>query len=60
ARRTHPSRHRKPLDPHHQLKNTAYPGTYPVTRWDDMNGYTKAKTDVILAIKARARRARGQ
>ncbi|MEV6850398.1 LuxR C-terminal-related transcriptional regulator, partial [Actinoplanes sp. NPDC051411] len=31
ARRTHPSRHRKPLDPHHQLKNTAYPGTYPVT-----------------------------
>ena len=29
-------------------------------RWDDMNDYTKAKTDVILAIKARAREARGQ
>jgi hypothetical protein len=29
-------------------------------RWDDMNDYTKAKTDVIVAIKARAREARGQ
>jgi GrpB-like predicted nucleotidyltransferase (UPF0157 family) len=29
-------------------------------RWDDMNDYTKAKTDVILAIKARAREACGQ
>jgi GrpB-like predicted nucleotidyltransferase (UPF0157 family) len=30
------------------------------TRWDDMNDYTKAKTDVILAIKERAREARGR
>jgi GrpB-like predicted nucleotidyltransferase (UPF0157 family) len=29
-------------------------------RWDDKNEYTKAKTDVIVAIKARAREARGQ
>jgi GrpB-like predicted nucleotidyltransferase (UPF0157 family) len=29
-------------------------------RWDDKNDYTKAKTDVILAIKERAREARGQ
>jgi GrpB-like predicted nucleotidyltransferase (UPF0157 family) len=29
-------------------------------RWDDMNDYADAKTDVILAIKARAREARGQ
>ncbi|MEU8230400.1 GrpB family protein [Actinoplanes sp. NPDC048967] len=29
-------------------------------RWDDMNDYAKAKTDVIVAIKARAREARGQ
>jgi GrpB-like predicted nucleotidyltransferase (UPF0157 family) len=29
-------------------------------RWGDMNDYTKAKTDVILAIKERAREARGQ
>nr|WP_269328180.1 GrpB family protein [Kineosporia mesophila] len=28
--------------------------------WDDMNDYTKAKTDVILTIKARAREARGR
>jgi GrpB-like predicted nucleotidyltransferase (UPF0157 family) len=30
------------------------------TRWDDMNDYADAKTDVILAIKARARAARQQ
>jgi GrpB-like predicted nucleotidyltransferase (UPF0157 family) len=29
-------------------------------RWDDMNDYAAAKTDVILAIKARARQARRQ
>ncbi|MCA5891789.1 GrpB family protein [Isoptericola sp. NEAU-Y5] len=29
-------------------------------RWDDMNAYADAKTDVILAIKARAREARGR
>jgi GrpB-like predicted nucleotidyltransferase (UPF0157 family) len=29
-------------------------------RWDDMNDYAEAKTDVIDAIKARAREARGQ
>jgi len=29
-------------------------------RWDDMNDYATAKTDVIVAIKARAREARGQ
>lgn len=29
-------------------------------RWDDMNDYTEAKTDVILAIKVRAREARGK
>jgi GrpB-like predicted nucleotidyltransferase (UPF0157 family) len=29
-------------------------------RWDDKNDYTEAKTAVILAIKARAREARGQ
>jgi GrpB-like predicted nucleotidyltransferase (UPF0157 family) len=29
-------------------------------RWDDMNDYAEAKTGVILAIKARAREARGQ
>ncbi len=29
-------------------------------RWDDKNDYTKAKTDIIVAIKARAREARGQ
>ena len=28
-------------------------------RWDDMNDYADAKTDVILAIKERARAARG-
>lgn len=28
-------------------------------RWDDKNDYADAKTDVILAIKARARAARG-
>lgn len=28
-------------------------------RWDDMNAYADAKTDVIVAIKARARAARG-
>ena len=28
------------------------------SRWDDMNAYADAKTDVILAIKARARAAR--
>ena len=28
-------------------------------RWDDTNDYAEAKTDVILAIKARAREARG-
>ncbi|WP_104162044.1 GrpB family protein [Arthrobacter sp. ZGTC212] len=28
-------------------------------QWDDMNDYADAKTDVILAIKARARAARG-
>ncbi len=28
-------------------------------RWDDMNDYADAKTDVIVAIKARARAARG-
>ncbi|MGI4895696.1 MAG: GrpB family protein, partial [Janthinobacterium lividum] len=27
-------------------------------RWDDMNDYADAKTEVILAIKARAREAR--
>jgi GrpB-like predicted nucleotidyltransferase (UPF0157 family) len=30
------------------------------TRWDDMNDYADAKTDVILAIKERAREARRQ
>jgi GrpB-like predicted nucleotidyltransferase (UPF0157 family) len=30
------------------------------TRWDDMNDYADAKTDVIQAIKARARAARGR
>jgi GrpB-like predicted nucleotidyltransferase (UPF0157 family) len=29
------------------------------TRWDDMNDYADAKTDVIVAIKVRARAARG-
>ena len=29
-------------------------------RWDDMNDYADAKTDVIVAIKARARAARGR
>ena len=29
-------------------------------RWDDMNAYADAKTDVIVAIKARARAARGR
>lgn len=29
-------------------------------RWDDMNDYAEAKTDVILAIKERAREARGR
>ncbi|WP_166787848.1 GrpB family protein [Cryobacterium adonitolivorans] len=29
-------------------------------RWDDMNDYADAKTDVIAAIKARARAARGR
>jgi GrpB-like predicted nucleotidyltransferase (UPF0157 family) len=29
-------------------------------RWDDRNDYTRAKTDVIVAIKERAREARGQ
>ena len=29
-------------------------------RWDDMNDYADAKTEVILAIKARARAARGR
>jgi GrpB-like predicted nucleotidyltransferase (UPF0157 family) len=29
-------------------------------RWDDMNDYATAKTDVILEIKARARKARGE
>lgn len=29
-------------------------------RWDDMNDYADAKTDVLLAIKARARSARGR
>ena len=29
-------------------------------RWDDMNDYARAKTDVILTIKVRARHARGQ
>lgn len=28
-------------------------------QWDDMNDYAEAKTDVILAIKARARAVRG-
>lgn len=28
-------------------------------RWDDMNDYAEAKTDVISAIKGRARKARG-
>lgn len=28
-------------------------------QWDDMNDYAEAKTDVILAIKSRAREARG-
>ena len=28
--------------------------------WDDMNAYADAKTDVIVAIKARARAARGR
>lgn len=28
--------------------------------WDDMNDYADAKTDVIVAIKARARAARGE
>ena len=28
------------------------------TQWDDMNDYADAKTDVILAIKARATAAR--
>lgn len=30
------------------------------SRWDDMNDYADAKTDVILAIKARARAARSR
>lgn len=30
------------------------------TQWDDMNDYADAKTDVIVAIKARARAARGR
>ncbi|WP_338145540.1 GrpB family protein [Cryobacterium lactosi] len=30
------------------------------SRWDDMNAYADAKTDVILAIKARARAYRVQ
>lgn len=30
------------------------------TRWDDMNDYADAKTEVILAIKARARARRGR
>jgi GrpB-like predicted nucleotidyltransferase (UPF0157 family) len=30
------------------------------TRWDDSNDYAEAKTDVILAIQARARAARGR
>lgn len=30
------------------------------TSWDDMNAYADAKTDVILAIKARARQPRGR
>ena len=30
------------------------------SRWDDMNAYADAKTDIILEIKARARAARGQ
>ncbi|MBT0769891.1 GrpB family protein [Kineosporia sp. J2-2] len=29
-------------------------------QWDDKNDYTRAKTEVILAIKARAREARGK
>lgn len=29
-------------------------------QWDDMNDYADAKTDVILAIKARARASRGR
>jgi GrpB-like predicted nucleotidyltransferase (UPF0157 family) len=29
-------------------------------RWDDMNDYAAAKTDVIVAIKARARATRRQ
>lgn len=29
------------------------------SRWDDMNDYADAKTDIILEIKARARAARG-
>jgi GrpB-like predicted nucleotidyltransferase (UPF0157 family) len=29
------------------------------SQWDDMNAYSDAKTDVILAIKARARALRG-
>lgn len=29
-------------------------------QWDDMNDYAEAKTDVILAIKARGRAARGR
>ena len=29
-------------------------------RWDDMNDYADAKTDVIMAIKERARAARGR
>ncbi|WP_166788876.1 MULTISPECIES: GrpB family protein [unclassified Cryobacterium] len=29
-------------------------------RWDDMNDYADAKTEVVMAIKARARAARGR
>ena len=29
-------------------------------RWDDMNDYADAKTDIIMAIKGRARAARGR
>lgn len=29
-------------------------------RWDDMNDYADAKTDVIISIKSRARAARGR
>ena len=46
----------------HADDRTLYEGTKRVLlaqSWDDMNGYAEAKSEVISAIKARARAARG-